>query len=179
MNTTVIARVDGLASAIRVKRPKFADMWSSYPNLPAGDVYRLVGGQAYALYQENPQGYANACALRLSRAFNYSAVPIAKSAAGYKVKGADDKQYLLRVRDMITFVRSNFGAPEKAVSPSGKDVTADFKGLKGILVFSVTGWGDATGHVTLWNGSDCGDHCYFVHDQPSVSTTLVQFWELK
>lgn len=58
-------------------------------------------------------------------------------------------------------------------------MTADFKGLKGILVFSVTGWGDATGHVTLWNGSDCGDHCYFVHDQPSVSTTLVQFWELK
>lgn len=154
-------------------------MWTSYPNLPAGEVYALVGGEAHALYRENPQGYANACALRLSRAFNYSGVPISKSSSGYKVKGADDKQYLLRVRDMIGFVRRNFGEPEKSVAPSGRDATADFKGLQGVLVFSVSGWGDATGHVTLWNGADCGDHCYFVHDQPTVSTTLVQFWELK
>jgi hypothetical protein len=154
-------------------------MWSAYPNLPAGDVYKVVGGEAYALYQENPQGYANACALRLSRAFNYSCMPIARSTAGYKVKGADDKQYLLRVRDMIGFVKSNFGEPEKSVAPAGKDVASDFNGLKGILIFSVTGWGDATGHVTLWNGADCGDSCYFVHDQPRVSTTLIQFWELK
>ncbi|MCA0393993.1 MAG: type VI secretion system amidase effector protein Tae4 [Proteobacteria bacterium] len=48
-----------------------------------------------------------------------------------------------------------------------------------MVIFEVSGWGDASGHVTLWDGSSCGDHCYFVHDQPGVQTTRILFWELK
>ena len=49
----------------------------------------------------------------------------------------------------------------------------------GIIVFKVSGWGDASGHVTLWNGNDCGDSCYFIHSTPNVRTTDILFWNLR
>jgi hypothetical protein len=169
------------SARIKVNRPKFVDVWSQYPvHMDAPSVYKLVGGNAYELFKTNPTGYANACALRLSRSFNYGGVTITKGATGYKVKGGDDKNYLLRVKDMISFVKANFGSPDVTAKPNGKDVSANFKGKNGILIFAVSGWGDASGHVTLWNGSDCGDHCYFTHpNQPKAQTTDVFFWELK
>ena len=51
-----------------------------------------------------------------------------------------------------------YGQPDKTVV---NPTVHDFKGLNGILVFNVNGWNDASGHVTLWNGSACSDHCYF------------------
>src|SRR5690606_34277853 len=98
------------SSSIQAKRPLFLTLWSNYPvKMAAGDVYALVGGQALALYKENPTGYANACALRLSKSLNYGGMPIKQSTRGYKVKGSDNKPYLLRVREMITFVEQNLG----------------------------------------------------------------------
>ena len=176
----IVAVAGGQQAAIQIKRPKFDEVWRHYPvGKPAGEVYQTVGGNAYELYKENPTGYANACALRLSRAFNYGGLTITSSATGYKVKGGDGKSYLLRVKDMIAFVKANFGAPDKKVVPKGLDKTHDFIGKRGVLIFTVSGWGDASGHVTLWNGGDCGDHCYFIHDQPDVSTSEILFWELK
>lgn len=169
------------SSKIKVNRPKFSDVWSNYPlGLSAPNVYQLVGGNAYDLFKTNPTGYANACALRLSRSFNYGGLTITSKATGYKVKGADDKNYLLRVKDMMAFVQANFGEPDVRVVPNGEDKSSDFSGKKGILIFKVSGWGDASGHVTLWDGSDCGDHCYFTHPtQPNAKTTEIFFWELK
>jgi hypothetical protein len=169
------------SSTLKIKRPKFNEMWSNYPvGMEAPDVYATIGGNVYELYKENPTGYANACALRLSRAFNYGGFKIAKSGPGYKVKGGDGKIYFLRVKDVIAFVKSNFGKPDYSVKPNAVDKTSDFLGKKGILIFDVSGWGDASGHVTLWNGGECGDHCYFTHPtQPDVQTKEILFWELK
>ena len=44
---------------------------------------------------------------------------------------------------------------------------------RGLLVFDVRIWSDASGHVTLWNGTACSDHCYF----PQAS--VVYLWKLK
>lgn len=174
------ATAGSATAAIKVNRPKFNDVWANYPlHMAAPDVYKLVGGTAYALFLENPEGYANACALRLSRSFNYGGLIITSKATGYKVKGGDGKNYLLRVRDMIAFVEANFGNPDLVIKPNGQDKSTDFRGKKGVLIFNVTGWGDASGHVTLWNGADCGDHCYFTHPtQPNAKTTEILFWEL-
>lgn len=168
------------AAQIDVRRPRFSTLWDHYPvGMPAPEVYQLVGGNAYELYQENPTAYANACALRLSRAFSYGGLEITSTARGYKVQGGDGKRYLLRVVDIIALVKANFGAPDMEVTPQGSDVSDQFRGKTGVLIFEVSGWGNATGHVTLWNGSDCGDSCYFVHGQPGATTTKVLFWELK
>lgn len=169
-----------MQARVQIKRPRFNDLWSQYPvNMAAPDVYKLVGGQAFELYRENPTGYANACALRLSRALNYGGMEISEKTSGYKVRGDDKKLHLLRVKDMIDFVTKKFGGPDRIIKANGNDYSREFSGIQGILIFKVAGWGDASGHVTLWNGSDCADHCYFVHDNPAVKTTEIQYWELK
>ncbi|WP_445116660.1 type VI secretion system amidase effector protein Tae4 [Acinetobacter sp. WZC-1] len=181
MGTGIRASAGGQTARVQVNRPLFTDLWKNYPvKMAAGDVYGMVGGQANALYVENPIGYANACALRLSRSLNYGGMPIKPSTEGYKVKGADNKPYLLRVREMITFVKKNFGKADTFFKPNkNEDVSSQLKGKQGIIIFRVTGWDDATGHVTLWNGADCGDSCYFIHDRPSVRTTEILFWNLR
>ncbi|SPL70300.1 type VI secretion system amidase effector protein Tae4 [Acinetobacter stercoris] len=181
MATNISATAGGQSSTIRANRPLFSELWKNYPiKMAAGDVYSLVGGQAYALYQENPNGYANACALRLSRSLNYGGMPIKQSTRGYKVKGSDSKLYLLRVREMISFVENNLGKADITLKPqNNEDVSSQLSGKNGIIIFKVTGWSDATGHVTLWNGSDCGDSCYFVHHNSNARTTEVLFWNLR
>jgi hypothetical protein len=177
----ITATAGGQSSAIQAKRPLFSTLWSNYPvKMAAGDVYALVGGQALALYKENPRDYANACALRLSRSLNYGGMPIKQSTRGYKVKGSDGKPYLLRVLEMIKFVENNLGKPDLSFKPkNNEDLSHQLRGKKGIIIFKVTGWDGAAGHVTLWNGSDCGDSCYFVQTQPSVKTTDIFFWNLR
>lgn len=178
--SAIQATVGTQTEVIDAVRPRFSDLWNSYPvGMAAGDVYKLVGGNAYALYKENPADYANACALRLSRALNYGGLTITSTATGYKVNGDDEKLYLLRVKDMISFVKANFGAPDMEIDTEGLDQSWAFREKKGVLIFNVSGWDRATGHVTLWNGSDCGDSCYFFHHQPGVVTTSILFWELK
>lgn len=181
MGTAIRASGGGQAARVQVNRPQFLDLWAHYPvKMAAGDVYALVGGQANQLYAENPTGYANACALRLSRSLNYGGMPIKPSTKGYKVKGADGKQYLLRVREMITFVEKNFGKADIYFKPNNnEDVSSQLTGKKGIIIFKVSSWGDATGHVTLWNGADCGDSCYFIHHHASIKTTEILFWDLR
>lgn len=178
---SITARAGGRSSTIQAKRPLFSELWKYYPvKMSASDVYSMVGGQAMALYQENPTGYANACALRLSRSFNYGGMPIKQSTRGYKVRGADHKPYLLRVREMISFVEQNLGTADLSFKPqNNQDLSSQLKGKKGIIIFKVSGWGDASGHVTLWNRNDCGDSCYFIHDTPSLRTTDILFWNLR
>lgn len=176
----IVARAGGQTRAIRVARPRFQDLWQSYPvGMAAADVYKLVGGNAYDLYLGNPNAYANACALRLSRSFNYGGMRISRQHTGYKVRGGDGLPYYVQVKAILAFIESNWGQPEKAVAPAGRDLTADFQGKTGVLAFMVSGWTDASGHVTLWDGNACGDSCYFVHASPSTRTTEIRFWELK
>ena len=107
-------------------------------------------------------------------------MPIKKTTKGYKVTGEDNELYLLRVREMINFVENNLGKADVLIQPkNNEDVSLQIQNKKGIVIFKVTGWGDATGHVTLWDGNDCGDSCYFIHTQSTVRTTDVLFWELK
>lgn len=101
-------------------------------------------------------GFTNACAIRMSYSLNNSGFLIQKGI-WKTVSGGDKKQYIYRVSDLLKYLTSTFGKPDKTVkSPK----PSDFAGVKGILVFGVQ-WSDATGHATLWNGSTCSDHCYF------------------
>jgi hypothetical protein len=92
----------------------------------------------------------------MSYALNHAGAPIARGAWS-TVSGGDGSWYIFRVRDIVTYLQSSFGKADKTVrSPK----PGDFAGMKGILVFNVN-WQDASGHVTLWDGSVCSDHCYF------------------
>lgn len=70
----VIISSGGVSSSISVKRPRFSTLWSAYEEvgyMEAGNVYELIGGEAAVLRREAPDDFANACAMRMSRAFNY------------------------------------------------------------------------------------------------------------
>lgn len=135
-------------------------------------VCLLKGGDVFSAYEQNPISYANGCALRLSQSFNYGGMEIKRDITPtqiYRLKGGDGKEYVVWLSRMIDFVYKNFGGPDIKLYPKNNgDVYKQILNQKGIIIFKVKGWTDTTGHVTLWNGGSCGDHCYFIHAQSEV-----------
>jgi len=164
-------------------RPKFADLQKNYlgDGFSAKDVYDKIGGKVAENYHADQE--SNSCTLRLSRGLNYSGFPITNIDKNILYgTGSDGLKYIYRVTDMIKQLNSAFGTPDIVRSPSDPDFKSAFNGKQGIIAFQVSGWGDATGHVTIWNGSSCGFHCYFDGggvSQPSVQTVKVMLWVLK
>ncbi|WP_222853075.1 T6SS effector amidase Tae4 family protein [Massilia genomosp. 1] len=75
--------------------------------------------------------------------------------------GADQMQYIYRVDDMMRYLEDTLGKPDKtAKSPK----TSDFTDMKGIIVVKGHGWGNAKGHVTLGDGTQCADSCHLMSD---------------
>lgn len=136
-------------------RPNFSTFKKNYPgSLSAGDVYKLIGGKVYQNYQSDPQKYANSCALRLSRALNYSGVKI-PYIAGQTGSGSDKNWYFYRVNDLKNYLIKIWGNPDL------KGDQKKLQGKTGIILFQDCGWSDATGHLDVWNGSSCEHECYF------------------
>lgn len=146
-----------------MERPLFLNVWQRFSeiNVSVDKVGDIIGGSVgvnIRLGVNDPvAGFTNACAIRMSYALNYSNNRI-KRGVWKTVSGADRNWYIYRVKDLIAYLIEEYGPPEIVIQyPTG----ADFQGVKGILIFSVNGWRDASGHVTLWNGSLCSDRCYF------------------
>ena len=146
-------------------RPSFAAAWLQFSTIYGDGTVAFVGkkiggkvGQNIALGTTDPNaGFTNACAIRMSYTLNYSGAPVV-GGQWSTVSGADKRQYIYRVRDLLTYFRQAFGKADKTIKNLKP---TDFAGLRGILVFSVSGWHDASGHATLWDGRTCSDHCYF------------------
>jgi hypothetical protein len=51
-------------------------------------------------------------------------------------------------------------------------------GRKGLILFEISGWSDAQGHVTLFDDGSCYDHCYFNEPEAKYSTSRANFWAL-
>jgi|WetSurMetagenome_2_1015567.scaffolds.fasta_scaffold599963_2 hypothetical protein len=143
-------------------RPSFQLLWLLFKKVD-GDgslefVAKMIGGKV----QQNLSSgaFPNACPIRMSYVLNHAGIDVGQ-ARGRLVSGADGSRYLFRVADMQAFLSERFGAPDIVAAPP---TPSRFSGSKGILVFEVHGWSNATGHVTLWDGvslMDCSDHCYF------------------
>lgn len=190
MTNLISASVGSVSTSIDVKRPRFQDLWNAYAEVGMmgyEGVYDLVGGNVAELRRSNPDDYTNACALRMSRAFNYGSyrIPSGTIIPGtniYRVRGSDGLPYIMRVTGVIDFIRHNWGQPDKVIPP---DQSATLNGLKGLIVVEVQGWGDATGHVTLWDGSITGDGTNYQNPNsssyrnPGVSPVRILYWELR
>ena len=92
----------------------------------------------------------------------------AKRSPGHAVQGADGKWYMFRVAEIVTFLGRTFGAPDRSVANL---TPGDFAGLKGIIAVQGHGWGDTSGHATLWNGQLCSDSCHLLHDPDNGTFT--------
>ena len=144
-------------------RPLFNTAWNAFMEVrfPVAQVGKKIVGNVQKNIEMPIGGFQNACPIRMSYVLNMSGFPIHKSSRYAMVSGADNRQYIYRVVDMMNYLESTFGKPDKTVrSPN----PSDFAKMKGIIVVKGHGWGNAKGHVTLWDGVQCSDSCHLMHD---------------
>lgn len=139
----------------------FDVMWDAYP-FPGGsaeDAKRAIGGAVDASW------ILNTCVIRVSRSMNASGNPIPNRRGDeiFTVRGADRKHYALRVREFQRYLRRRYGPASFGHDYPGRggSIPGAFMGQRGIIVFEVSGWSDATGHVDLWDGAACRHASYF------------------
>lgn len=172
--------------------PSFKTMWKQFPDhtiYPTlRDLHTFIGG-ALANNIDVP-GFGtngNTCAVRMSRALNYGSLPIsAKLVKALKVStltGTDGKLYIFRVRELRIYLNSSLGVTPTKIT---KNFATAFTKKQGIVAFDVSGWGDASGHVALWDGSafrEAQDDYRGLKDNPKTAkvepnTTAMSIWEI-
>lgn len=168
-------------------KPNFQKLWANFPDHGQYpymvDLYTHLGGSAQKAINTpgfGPKG--NTCASRLSHAFNKAGAPIGPGhLSGIEtLSTADHKRIIFRVREFRKYLLRTLGKPTADVTFPFDDA---FKGKKGIVAFSVN-WGNASGHIALWNGvryrePDHDSYGSYVNaDNPKVKTSRGDFWEL-
>ncbi|PIT08788.1 cytoplasmic protein [Snodgrassella alvi] len=141
-------------------------------------VANIIGGLvAYNINHPDPKlRWNNTCAVRMSYILNHSGFRI-PFIPKQTVSGGDKKfKYFYRVNHLINFLYVQWDKPEIVrYPPSGGGTLI---GKKGIILFEVSGWSDAKGHATLFNGYKCYDSCYFNEPESTYTTDRANFWSL-
>lgn len=158
-------------------RPGFMSAWNAFSeiNVPVKDVGKKIGGKVQANIDSGV--FKNACPIRISYVLNKCGLKIQRNSKYVTVSGAHNDQYIYRVTDIVQFLRDSFGKPEfTKTNPE----PINFSNKKGIIVFSGSGWSNASGHVTLWSGINCSDACHFVSspDNGSFIPHQANLWVL-
>jgi hypothetical protein len=137
-------------------------------------MFDSIGGDVATFYT-SPK--TNTCAIRLSKALNYSGVVI-PNIPGQTFKGADNKYYFKAAYEINLWMRKTFGTnPATATTPlnnnhfSYSQTDAGVKGVnlprlligkKGIYSIYSSDFGWASGHADLlYPNSTCGNKCHF------------------
>jgi RHS repeat-associated protein len=171
----------------------YSTLAANYPTTGTSkEMYNSVGGDVAKRFNEHENdaggnAYANTCALRMSTALNKSGNDIdtdvknSKGQAMYTETGGDGKDYALRKSDIKDYMKGEYGKADISTKSTDKNFdskVSEIKGQKGVIVFDVTGWGDATGHVTIYDGKGaCGHDCYFPDsDKIKTQNTAIQAW---
>jgi hypothetical protein len=160
-----------------VARPKlqaakmaFKEVYEDVEKTVSG-VGTKIGGKVDYNINVVPEGkgrFENACAIRLSYVLNKTGNKI-PYIAGQTVSGQDGDWYIYKVKTMIDYLKKIFGDPDHKFD---KPTAFALAKHKGILVFEVEAWSDATGHATIWNGINCSDTCYFDLSKKAYLWTL-------
>lgn len=136
--------------------PSFSQLLQNYPHEGGPEVPKaLIGGDVNAAW------ITDTCAIRMSRALNYSGFPIPARGHSkmYVVAGGDKMWYAIRVAELKAWLQTLLGPPN-VVPPRGQKIDiAAYKGRKGILALKIhyaARPGEATaaaGHIDLWDGN--------------------------
>ncbi|EMJ9656290.1 hypothetical protein V8G29_004540 [Salmonella enterica] len=193
---------------ISLKRPSYNDVAQNYLSIfptpgsvnPVFYAYFYIGGQVYKEHLRDPKAYGNACALRVSYALNISGMripekvsvlPVTRNGGNRILRGGKDYvpdgdklYYIYSVENMISFLEYAWGKPDKSINvPKGVSQLDSLKKMnkKGVIIFYISGYNDATGHATIWDGEKCldGSTYYDPATHPNQTLTYIKFWELK
>lgn len=187
--------------------PSWQNYFDGFPKdangngLTGPQVYTLIGGTPLAYRNgvlndndpTNDRDYDNACALRVSRALNYSGV-IIPQITGQTFKGADGKYYFKAAYQINLWTRKTFGTnPASTSNPitpynpnhhqynqsqagvHGINLPNLLNGMHGIYSIYSSDFNWASGHADLLNSdATCGNHCLF-YEAPIFRLDI---WEL-
>ena len=136
--------------------PSFSTLESNYlkygRDYPGGGVTdeqfgNLVGGKV----ETNIDGgfFNNTCACRVSHSLNESG-DLIPYISGQTSSAANGNKYIFRVTQMEKYLTAKYGQPNVISTDM-----SNFVGHRGIILWDTRGtWSDATGHTTLWDGSN-------------------------
>lgn len=165
-----------------MSRPSFVAAWAASQRIyssvnTAQHVAKVIGGYVAKNIDnsDSSQRWHNTCAVRMSYILNQAGLIIPK-IPGQTVSGADKRQYFFRVINLIKFLEQRWGKAEVVKYPPASG--GALAGKKGMILFEVSGWSDAQGHATLFNGNTCYDHCYFNEPGANYRTDRANFWSL-
>lgn len=158
---------------VDIQRPDFQLSWKifSLVNVSVNTVGKRIGGkvkQNIDIPEKEKGKWTNACTIRMSLILNNTGFPI-KPGKYSTVSGKMGGVYIHRVDEMISYLRDIFGEPDIVVNHIPRP--NDFSSMKGILIVTGRGGGDANGHVTLWDGSTCADTCHLAGDEKNITFT--------
>ncbi|MFV8783008.1 type VI secretion system amidase effector protein Tae4 [Microbulbifer sp. SA54] len=156
--------------------PAWAALLRNFPNKPAAEVFTEIGGKVKLNYDIGV--FSNACATRISRALNFSGdqhrIPFykTKDGSGNEVvqvsSGGKKYWYIYRVKVMAQYLGEVYGRPKIIPVDSYRN---QLRGKRGIIVYVVSGWSDATGHADLWDGETSVGSDY------GNKSNQILFWE--
>lgn len=157
----------------------FNALWSGYPNTePTSALLDMIFGEKSKKtpgvtinWVLNSGEVTNTCCIRLSHALNSGLNPIIKIGSIEMITGIKGK-YILKVSHMSKYLSLIYGKPDVNVSGDSKKFQDAVIGEKGIIVFKVRGWSDASGHIDLWDGKKAKRKEYF-----SFSSGI-QLWKI-
>lgn len=164
---------DSAQKSPRRRLPSFNALWSAFPDGDPEAVKAEIGGRVDAGWIENT------CTIRLSHALNEAGFLIPKGPSAdveglHTISGENGNQYAYRVREMESWLRQTIGQPtltRESKGSAGVDPSA-FSGRRGIIMFEVDSWSNASGHMDLWR-DDQAKHAAYFEEAQSVS-----LWEL-
>jgi Type VI secretion system (T6SS), amidase effector protein 4 len=150
---------------VHMPRRRQLPAWDKLYNGYAGDDETSEDFRARIGGEVDNDNFDNTCILRMSEAFNLAGQPIPRNYPGLRTyKGADKLNYAIRVAEFKKYMLSAYGTPDLARTPpkgaKAGVARADFANLRGVLCFEVH-FVDATGHFTLWDGSQAVHGDYF------------------
>lgn len=149
--------------------------------MPSKQVYELVGGHMWDAHKIGNPNYQNACAIRISRALNYSGKPIPifknKIGAQKSEKGKDNLNYILDASSLLAYMLKSYSdnPPLHLVNKTPVEYLKALKGKWGIYIMipkNSSSFG-ASGHADFFSQTGCLSMCYF------SDAAEIYFWELK
>lgn len=130
---------------------KIFDAFNSIKELSTNQFALTVGGNVEYNIKNDPN-FANTCAMRLSYALNQAGYTIPhivdKTISGDTDGDGVKEWYFYRVSDITNFLITTFGQGESY----NTDDLSGIQGRTGIICYGDCNFGDATGHVDLWDG---------------------------
>ena len=153
--------------------PSFDTLRKNYPDGDPEIVKRNIGGKVDAAW------ITNTCAIRMSRAFNYSGVLIPSQLDALRVlSGFDRMWYAYRMRELKSWIELSFGEPNIVKNkPDNGHISRDsFMTVHGVIAFDID-FEDASGHLDLWDGTSYIHQSTDPRDYFKMATKVV-LWKL-